>query len=161
MQDSSKKKIVLFDIDYTLFDTDILKQSNLKIHSLYKEVTNVLDQLSKKVNIGIFSEGEITLQKKKLIETEIEKYFYKEHVYIVEKKDQRSFELFKNYEHFNLFLVDDKLTVLYEIKKIYPYVFTIWVKRGKYANVQKPIKDFVPDAQLDNLEDLVSIVESN
>lgn len=160
MQNSLNKKIILFDIDYTLFNTDLLKETDLKIHSLYKEVKDVLNKLSKKANLGIFSEGEANFQKNKLAKTEIEKYFSQNHIYIVEKKDQKSLDFFRSYKHLDIFLIDDKLSVLRQIKRSYPYVFTVWIKRGKYASVQKPINDFTPDAEIKDLQKVVEIIDS-
>lgn len=157
----TKQKLVLFDIDYTLFNTDIFKQTKLQKHSVYDEVYNVLEELSKVANLGIFSEGNINLQKTKLQQTKIHKYFAQEHIHIVEIKEENLKRVFKKYKNNKLFLVDDKLTILYIAKKISPNVFTIWVKRGIYAEKQKPIKGFKPDAQIDNLEGLLDIVIRN
>lgn len=154
------KKIVLFDIDYTLFDTGAFKESNLTKHSVYDEVHKVLEDLSKTSNLGIFSEGVLNFQKDKLVKTGIQKYFGEEYVHIVEKKDITIEKILMKYKDDTLILVDDKLTVLRDAKRILPTVFTVWVKRGIYASTQEPIEDFVPYATINDLKDLVSIVES-
>lgn len=153
-------KIVLFDIDYTLFDTDTFKQSNLKKHSLYNEVKDILKQVSKIAQIGIFSEGKIDFQKEKLFHTDIHSLFDKDLIHIVEKKDEVLKKVLEKYQHKQLILVDDKLTVLYLAKKHFPNVKTIWIKRGKYALSQEPIKDFDPDAIIENLSKLVKVIKS-
>ena len=38
------KPIVLFDIDYTLFDTAFFKESGLSEHKIYEEVIEVLEE---------------------------------------------------------------------------------------------------------------------
>lgn len=154
------KKIVLFDIDYTLFDTDSFKNTNLQKHSVYQEVHEVLDDLSKCAKLGIFSEGQLEFQKNKLIKTGIKKYFGEEYIHIVEKKDIELENILLKYQGHLIILIDDKLTVLRDAKNILSSVYTIWVKRGIYAKVQKPIENFVPYATIDNLKDLISIVKS-
>src|SRR5689334_6822524 len=104
------KTIVLFDIDNTLFNTLLFKQTNLQMFSLYEEVYDVLTALSEVADLGIFSEGEIAFQENKLKQTNIEKYFLKEHTHIVPKKIEAVEELVKKYKpHNTLFLIDDKL----------------------------------------------------
>src|SRR5438105_14623088 len=115
------KKIVLFDIDYTLFDTERFKQANPEIFSVYEDVHETLIALSQIADLGIFSEGNIAFQKKKLLETNIEKYFLKEHVHIVEKKIDVLEHLVKKYKNHNkVFLVDDRLPILQLLKKDLP-----------------------------------------
>lgn len=153
-----KKKMVLFDIDYTLFNTATFKKTKLQKHTAYNEVENVLEQLLKIASLGIFSEGELEFQKSKLIKTNIQKYFLKRHTHIVEKKDAILRSLLLKYKNKKLFLVDDKLTILHKAKRIMPSVFTIWVKRGIYAKSQKPIENFTPNAIIKNLKELTSTV---
>lgn len=156
-----KKKIVLFDIDYTLFDTDFFKKSQLQKHSVYEEVYHVLHELSKIAKLGIFSEGRFEFQKAKLIKTNIQKYFNKKHIYILEEKETPLKGILFKYRNEILFLVDDKLPILHKAKNIMPSLFTVWVKRGKYAKSQKPIKNFVPNAIIKNLKELVPIITSS
>lgn len=155
-----KQKIVLFDIDYTLFDTDSFKKTNLQKHSVYDEVYDVLNQVSKKARLGIFSEGELEFQKEKLTKTKIKQYFKQKHTHIVEEKDTKLAEILLRYKDNRLFLVDDKLTILYKAKKLMPSIFTIWIKRGIYAKSQKPIDNFSPDATIENLKQVVTIIGS-
>ena len=44
-----KPKIVLFDIDYTLFNTDVFKETQQK-HSVYDEVHDILKNFQKYQN---------------------------------------------------------------------------------------------------------------
>jgi len=153
------KKIILFDIDNTLFNTLRFKQTNFTIFSLYEEVYKTLEELSKIADLGIFSEGEIGFQKEKLLQTNIEKYFLKEHTYIFPEKIKALEDTFRKYGTDNqLFLIDDKLAILPPIKKEFPSVFTIWIKRGEYAHSQKPIEGFSPDAIVETLQDIVPLI---
>lgn len=152
------KPVVLFDIDYTLFDTAFFKESGLSEHKIYEEVINVLENLSKIAILGIFSEGNINFQIRKLKETNIEKYFDKDNTHIVLNKLDELKEIFQRYKDRKFFFVDDKLTILSDAKKAFPDVFTIWVKRGPFAKMQKPIPDFNPDAQVEGLREIISII---
>ena len=57
-----KNKVVLLDIDYTLFDTKTFKESSLKKYALYDEISAVLKDLANVAELGIFSKGEDTFQ---------------------------------------------------------------------------------------------------
>lgn len=157
-QSSDKEKpFVLFDIDYTLFNTDLLKASALHDFVLYDEVEKVLEELAPCATLGIFSEGDVLFQRKKLTVTAIDTYFEKGHMHIDVAKDTMV-HIFKHYEGHPIFLIDDKLPILYTVKQQYPFVFVIWIKRGKYAFAQKPMKNFVPDAIIETLQDVVPVI---
>jgi hypothetical protein len=157
-QSSDKKKpFVLFDIDYTLFNTDLLKASNLQEFVLYDEVEKVLEKLAPYATLGIFSEGDVLFQKKKLTVTAIDTYFEKGHMHIDVAKDTM-IHIFKQYQDHAIFLIDDKLPILYTVKQHYPFVSALWIKRGKYALAQKPMKNFVPDAIIENLQDVIPVI---
>lgn len=156
-----QKPIVLFDIDYTLFDTRKFKDSKLQDYNIYEEVMGILMQLSGLVNLGIFSKGETEFQKTKLEKTGMMKFFKDNNVHIFDDKDANLINVLEKYKDSKLFLVDDKLGILYSAKKHMPQVFTIWVKRGPFAQVQKPIEGFLPDEQIENLSEIVRIVKSN
>src|SRR3989338_8292349 len=152
-----KQKIILFDIDYTLFNTDVFKETQLKKHSVYDEVHSVLKNLSNVAELGIFSEGETDFQKTKLNKTDIKKNYV--HIALNKKDEIRN--ILNKYSNKQLFLVDDKLTILYELKRVLPSIFTIWVKRGVYAKNQKEISGFKPDATVDNLKEIISLIHQS
>ncbi|MDO8621245.1 MAG: sugar phosphate nucleotidyltransferase [Candidatus Levybacteria bacterium] len=156
-----QKSIVLFDIDYTLFDTRKFKDSQLQDYNIYEEVMGILMQLSGLVNLGIFSKGETDFQKTKLEKTGMMQFFKENNVHIFNDKDANLINVLEKYKDSKLFLVDDKLGILYSAKKHMPQVFTIWVKRGPFAKAQKPIEGFSPDEQVENLSEIVRIVRSN
>lgn len=155
----NKNVMVFFDIDYTLFDTDVFKKSNLADYVLYDEVLDVLGQLKNIAVLGIFSEGDLDFQRIKLFKTEIQHHFVKKHVHIVTKKEKSIGKMLDSYKNESIILVDDKLSVLHQAKGILSSIFTVWVKRGIYAVSQKPIDGFTPDAIIENLRDLIPIVE--
>lgn len=155
------EKIVLFDIDYTIFNTDAFKESELQNHSAYIEVEEVLKKLSEMARLGIFSEGENGFQREKLKKTGIGKYFQEADTFIFSKKEEQLGSVLQNYEGMKIFLVDDKLNVLYNAKKMNPSIFAVWVKRGIYAQNQAPIEGFTPDAIVENLIQIPKIVSVN
>lgn len=154
----NSKPIILFDIDYTLFDTFFFKKSKLLEHKIYEEVIDVLDNLSKIAILGIFSEGDIDFQRTKIKETKIEKYFEQENIHIVLNKLDKLRGILNKYKNRKTFFVDDKLSILFAAKNMYPEVFVVWVKRGFYAENQKELPGFKPDAQVENLSEVVRIV---
>lgn len=157
----NKKPIVLFDIDYTLFDTRKFKDSQLQNYNIYEEVMEVLTQLTNVAIMGIFSKGETEFQKTKLRKTGMMKFFKENNVHIFDDKDVNLIQVLEKYKDAKLFLVDDKLGVLFFAKKHMPQIITVWVKRGPYAEHQGPIEDFVPSVTINNLSNLYNIVSSN
>lgn len=156
-----KNKVVLFDIDYTLFDTHKFKESQLKDYNIYQEVMGVLMQLSNLANLGIFSKGETKFQKTKLERTGMMKFFKDYNIHIFDDKNANLINILGKYKDSNLFLVDDKLGVLYSAKKHMGQVFTIWVKRGPFAQNQREISGFKPDAEVKNLSEVVKIIKKS
>ncbi len=152
------KKIVLFDIDYTLFDTAQLKTSGLKIYKLYEEVEEALKILSSVAEIGIFSQGEDIFQREKLKQTLIHTYFKEENIHIFALKDENIGDVLAKYKNRDVFLVDDKLEVLKLGKDLSENLFTIWLKRGPFAKAQEGIVGFTPDAIISNLSEAVAFV---
>jgi hypothetical protein len=159
MQNS--KPVVLFDIDYTLFDTRKFKDSQLQDFDIYDETMKILTQLKRVASLGIFSKGEAGFQKAKLEKTGMLKFFEENNIHIFDNKDANLISVLEKYKDSKLFLVDDKLEILCSAKRHMPQVITVWVKRGPYAQIQEPIENFVPSATIDDLSNLYRIVLSN
>ena len=79
-------------------------------------------------------------------------------VLIDANKEKAIADVFERYADDEIFLIDDALPVLYALKKEYPQVFTIWMKRGRYATKQEPIGDFVPEKTVLHLYETVEII---
>ncbi|OGH41391.1 MAG: hypothetical protein A3H79_04295 [Candidatus Levybacteria bacterium RIFCSPLOWO2_02_FULL_36_8b] len=154
----NKKPAILFDIDYTLFDTDFFKESKLLKHKIYDEVIGVLESLAEATTLGIFSKGETEFQKTKLNKTGIGKFFKENNVHIFDDKGANLRDILEKYKSFKLFIVDDKLEILHSAKKHMPQIFTIWVKRGPFAQNQEKIPDFNPDTEIKNLSVIPSLI---
>lgn len=154
MTSHAQKTVILFDIDYTLFDTDHYKQSNLTEHKLYTEIEKVLHELGQECVLGILSEGQYDHQRNKLIKTNILSHFDPDHVHIVSDKLSALAEILQFYKDSDVVLVEDKLPILYHAKQQLPSLKTIWIKRGIYAEKQDPISGFHPDHTLLTLEHL-------
>lgn len=218
----NKQKIILFDIDYTLFNTDLfrdktyprlmdlLKQEDTpeyhvkvkevekelvvkggyepvgfartlsdalailpKRHELeklfynpdlydeclYPEVKNLLKILSERKNIvlGIVSRGEGTFQRRKI--QVIQSFFSKENIFISLTKVDMIRKILEKFKEDKLFVIDDSAPFLYEIKKQNSNVLAILVeKENRYE--RKPVaENFVPDAVITNLEEVVTLVD--
>jgi phosphoglycolate phosphatase-like HAD superfamily hydrolase len=157
----SVRTIVLFDIDYTLFNTKFFKESNLTKHKIYDEVAGVLDEIREIGDLGIFSKGETKFQKEKLKKTGISKFFKKDNIHIFEDKDNNIVDVIDSYKNYRIFLIDDKLSILHMAKKHNNSVFVIWVKRGPFAKTQGSILGFSPDARVENLSEIVKIIKDS
>lgn len=151
-------KIVLFDIDYTLFDTAAFKESGLRIYKLYDEVGEALRILSQSCEIGIFSQGENEFQREKLRQTLIHEHFKEENIHIYAQKDENLPHVLTFYKDKQVFLVDDKLEVLKLGKDLRENVYAIWLRRGPFADAQVGIVGFEPDATISNLSEAVAFI---
>lgn len=156
--DTQKKRFIFFDIDYTLFDTHEYKESQLTNLTLYEEIEQMLEEIPGEYTLGILSEGQEEFQKNKLLATKIDHHFDQQHIHIVVNKVENLPRLLDEYKNESIILVDDKLPILYNAKKILPSLFCIWIKRGPYAESQRPIPGFVPDAEIDSLKNLASLL---
>jgi len=153
-----KQKLVLFDIDHTLFDTERFKESRLEKYSLYDEVLKVLSELSKITTLGIFSQGELDFQKTKLKNTKIDSFFKEENVHVFKDKELNFAQIFTKYPDYKIFFVDDRLDLLFSAKKNFPAISTIWIKRGPHAKNLTEIENFSPDKTVSNLQEIVKFV---
>src|SRR5690606_23248622 len=120
-----ENKVVLFDIDYTLFDTGRYKQSNLTQFIIYDEVVSVLTEVASSATVGIFSEGEKDHQLRKLLTTKIKDHFHDNHLHVFSKKLEALASVLEKYQGKKLYFVDDKLEVLQGIKESDPDITVI------------------------------------
>ena len=154
-----KSAVVLFDIDHTLFNTEEFYKSGFKKFILHEEVFEILQDIKQVAEIGIFSEGETSFQELKLVRTKINEMFSQDLVHIAGRKADIMQEVLNKYQGLILFLVDDKLGVLYSAKKLNKDIFTIWVKRGYYADKQERIENFSPDATVSDLLQAANVIK--
>lgn len=156
LRDKVSDDVILFDIDYTLFDTGKFKESDLTEFILYDEVIDVLQKLGRDVTLGIFSEGELDFQKAKLVNTMIHAHFLDDHVHIVSSKEATIGQILEKYMNNRVTLVDDKIEVLELAKSLSEKVYTIWVKRGPFAESTK--STFTPDAVVETLDEIIEVI---
>lgn len=157
-----QNKIVLIDIDDTMFNTALLKETGLTKFEMYDDVYDGLEELAKVASLGIFSQGEVAFQMKKLQETNIHNYFMNEHMHIVEDKLAIMTDLLKKYsDNGKIFIIEDRLDVLQLAKNCNPQIFTIWMKRGRYADKQRNPVRYIPDASIHDLHQAVPLIKEN
>ena len=152
----TKQKIVFFDIDHTLFNTPLFKDSNLTRYSNYAEVADVLIKVKNVATIGIYSEGDLSLQTEKLTQTHISEHFLKKNIYIFDKKLEKIQEIFAHNDKNTFYLIDDRQRVLQAVKAYNPAVHTIWIRRGIYAD--EIINGFTPDKTVETLRDILGYI---
>jgi FMN phosphatase YigB (HAD superfamily) len=151
--------IILLDIDDTIFNTDAFKKSENTKYEMYDEVYSSLAELSKIAMLGIFSQGDVAFQRKKLHETNIQHYFLEEHIHIVDQKLAHVQSLLHRYKgKGTLYLIEDRLDVLQMAKQTDPSIHAIWMKRGRYAENQRVKVDFTADATIESLHELFPLI---
>lgn len=150
------KALVLFDIDYTIFDTNSFKKSGLTLYTLYPGVKNVLEKLNNTYTLGILSQGEKEFQIKKLQETGIFELLDKDHIFITQDKHGEMEEILKNLEIEETILVDDKLEILKKAKELHLKTRTVWIKNGPYA--MSTTENFIPDFTIQDISNLLEVL---
>lgn len=132
------KKIELKD-----FNSD-----NLKIYSgaLFSETISVLEKLNDNFDLGIYSQGFVSLQKIKIRSSGVENFFKKEFVYIDRNKLRADF-VSKLLDE--AIIVDDKKEVMEKLKPLNRFKI-IWINR----NDDEPIEGVTT---IHSLEELISL----
>ncbi|MBI2033127.1 MAG: hypothetical protein HYT10_01535 [Candidatus Levybacteria bacterium] len=151
LENKGKKEGVLEIIEGALFDTKFMKSH------FYQETFQVLEKLSAIGTLGIFSQGNTKFQNAKI--KSIKHFFHKEHIHIVENKKNIFEKIISKYDAEKVYLIDDFLSILFSVKKRFPNVTVIWMKRGRYAAKQEPIRGFIPDATVTNLQDALPLIK--
>ena len=213
------KKIVLFDIDYTLFNTTKFKEliaQELKKYfpkasielleevygevrkygafnpslfaqffthkteiqipaeaveklwfdrgtiekSLYPEVLSTLSILQNRKDtvFGIFSSGHTDFQLRKI--SMVSDFFAKEHMHIAPFKEETLQDVLHEYRNASVVLVDDLITILQKAKSLKPTLFSIWIKRGKFAERAEIPSGFIPDVTVSLLSEIPDILDN-
>ncbi|MDP2649290.1 MAG: HAD family hydrolase [bacterium] len=130
-------------------------------NGFYQEVEKTLNYLKKIAKIGIFSQGDEEFQWAKIDQSGLKHFFDKNIIYIKHNKIQFTSFLKKKHANDEIFLVDDNPNVIFRVKDKMPYIFTIWIRRGKFAEMHKDIENFKPDAIIKNLTETIDIVKNN
>ena len=136
----------------------IFDQKNFR-DNLHKEVLISLKMLIELGEVGILSQGDKEFQDAKI--SHFKHLLNSNHINIVKDKKSDMKDVFKNIKAYRIYFVDDMLHMLETAKKINPQIKTIWMKRGRYAENQKNIPSFIPDAEVENLSEVVSIIRQN
>lgn len=127
--------------------------------SLYEETLETITEVAKVADVGIFSRGHKQFQGNKIMK--FKHLLHADHIYMDIDKLKILPEIIAKYKQAKLYLIDDLLDVLHLAKKLKEDIVTIWVKRGMYAENQKDIPGFSPDAEVENLSEVARIVKSN
>lgn len=127
---------------------------------IYPEVKDVFTYLSEnKIQIGIFSTGDLAHQKIKI--ESLKDYLDENHVHISPNKLTVIKDTFRTYKKYQTFLVDDYPQILETAKKHHKNIFTVFIRREE-SNLLLTIPDnFKPDATITDLHQLIDIIKAN
>ncbi len=117
--------------------------------SVYKD-TSIVKSLADSAIIGIFSQGEENFQKRKIVF--IKNFLDEDKIYIFLNKLRQAIEVFPKYSEYDIFLVDDNLDLLKEIKSMYPGVHVILIDRNDRFGDNKGV------TKIKDLNELKSII---
>lgn len=165
----------ILDLDRVLFDTERLYESRQRqdpeeAFFSYAEDEGALEELERLGTVCIFSEitknGSLDLQMEKLKRLGLDARIARERTHIGENKISQLRELLSKYRGL-MFLVDDRIDVLEEAKKIEQEeklgseVITVWIQRGMHA--KRAIEEganFSPNFKFPNLKDFVPFAKA-
>jgi len=154
---SRKKPVVILDIDQTLFDTKLFKErlydtttlsESEYIELLYLTEKKLFQELvmKREIPINIFSvQEELRTTNHKLNDTEAAK---------------RLKDYLEDYKDYQIYLVDDQLSLLKEAKNFSKDIITILLQ----TNTEKERKsktNFEADNVIRKLEEMIQIIVSN
>jgi hypothetical protein len=159
--------ILLFDIDYTLINVKLFwkplniepdwKKANLPYRdAVYKEVPEVLEKLSKKFQLGIYSEGDENFQLKKLQKGNLLQFFTKKLMYIHISKKNTLEQIKQISRNDLLWFIDDRLDNLDSVHTTIPEAKTVRIVRGYYRRVSYSFK---PDYSFSSLKPLIRYLD--
>lgn len=161
------KQILLFDIDYTLINVKFFwkplkiepdwrkAELNYKV-AIYKEVPAILEKLSKRATLGIYSEGDTNFQLEKLQQGNLLQFFTKKLMYIHSSK-QNTLEQIKQISRNDLlWFIDDRLDNLDSVHTNIPEAKTVRIVRGYYRKV---VHSFKPDYSFSSLKPLIRCLD--
>jgi len=166
------KGIVLFDIDYVLVNTDVIKkelclpggnydEDKFSEKILYPETNEILKELSRHYYLGIWSQGRLGFQKAKLVKSRIIDFFNPELIFITETNKTESVSKIKQQlDGKAIYLIEDRLTYLEAFKQRIPKAICTWMKQGKYQLEKSRNDNFKPDFQVENLKEFKNILLS-
>lgn len=124
---------------------------------LFPESINLLQQLNSRGTVYIVSQGDELFQRTKIKNTDISKIIDQTNILI--SKDKPLFlstfipDLIKQNYH-GIYVIDDKLELLQAAKKLSGIVETVWVKYGKYAEIDS--RDSLVDLSVNSLADVLT-----
>ena len=122
----------------------------------YSDTIGFLKEHTKKDELFMLSYGEEKFQKQKVDSAKVSKYFKK----IKITRDigkSKPFKIFLSKKEPILF-VEDNPQALFEVKKAYPQVITVRIKRGEGKYAEAPDNEYI-DFQIKNLQGLEGIIE--
>lgn len=139
------------ELEKVFWDENIIRSS------LYEEAEAVLRELSKDNNysIGIFSAGPPEFQKAKI--KFLDQYFNQEHKHIFLLKKDAIVSVLQKYKDTKLYVLDDILSVLSQLKEANPSICTIWVKKRKPVTKEK--SKYKADYEITDLREIIDIVK--
>lgn len=163
----SELPVISFDIDHTLVDTERLRKY---IHgpleqwesmalpfetSVYADVLPVLPGLQEKYRLGICSVSQIdAYQRAKLDKSGLAVFFDPELIFIGQNMELLLKEMKQAVPSIQV-AIDDLPTKLELIKRSYPEIVTVRIKRGKYAD---QVFTYCPDYEIPDLHGLDRIL---
>ena len=143
-------------------EKEIMREDRIEA-SLYKEVKNVMKELSKNDNVflGIYSWGSIPVQIAKI--KSLEEFLHHEHIHDVEFDKRTTLRyILEQYKNDTLYLIDDYQEVLAIAKNNHPDVHAIWIHRPEIEGKQSRIfANFAPDSIIGSLEEVVPLILNN
>jgi len=164
------KGIILFDIDYVLVNTDVIKkelrlpngsydENKFSEKILYPETNQVLKKLKHHYDLGIWSQGKLGFQKAKLVKSGIINFFNPELIFITETdKTELVSKIKQQLDGKAIYLIEDRLIYLEAFRQRIPKATCVWMKQGKYQLERPRDYNFKSDFQVNSLKEVERVL---
>ena len=164
------KGIILFDIDYVLVNTDVIKKELRLLNGsydenkfsekiLYPKTNQVLKELGHHYDLGIWSQGKPGFQKAKLVKSGIIDFFNPELIFITETdKTELVSKIKQQLDAKAIYLIEDRLIYLEVFKQRIPKAICVWMRQGKYQLEKSRDYNFKPDFQVNSLKEVERVL---
>ena len=137
---------------------DCLENQELLTSCIYSDVYISLQNLAQVsgITLGIFSSGDAKLQIAKI--NSLQRFFAQNDIHIYPLKDIQISQVLNQYHGQKMYIVDDLLRILHEVKNISVTTTVIWMKRIDPDYHDGEVENFVPDKQIATLSEVISII---
>lgn len=129
---------------------------------LFEDVNNFLKKLKQLSKVGILSKGDNVFQRRKI--KSIKTLLDEASIYIgIDKVDLLENAIAQNFGY-KIFILDNKQSVLTDLKKLDADIYTIWINRNSEGDLDNTLSlnyNYTPDFKIKSLDEAMEIIKND